>query len=791
MRLLAAVVVAILLLPVASRAQRILVDHRSVALFDSIPAQYREAARNLRLLFMDRSVGGNISDALTCLSFAHSAAPSYCKRHTHRDSAYAVSPSEVFWNGTWDRSRWRYEFWPTGCGEDANCFVNFIEPRIDSFDVVGFQFSYLAVTPGSNLVHPLDGFFGSRIDRGTATSYKAFAARHPQKTVIWWTTSLARGIGSPESQAFNTAMRDYARLNDLVLFDVADILAHTPSGAPCYDNRDGVQYLTENHPDDGVNIPAICPQYTTETEGGHLGSISAGGIRVAKAFWVLMARIAGWDGGGGTVDPVPEAPTLIAPSVGATIEADTVHFSWQPVAGPVLRYALQLARDAGFQQELYRDTSITTTTALWTQPPVDSTVYWRVRARNAMGWGPWSEIRSFRRIATALFSATPLTEMGRSLYQSFAGGLYPDTRNVPPEAHYAEGLRRARAIVPLDTLGRPDPEHGSIVLLSLGMSNTGQEFTVFESVVDTFAARHPRLVTVNGGVAGQTASIIRDSDAQYWRVVESERLYRKRVTPAQVQIVWLKQANAQPRDAFPLHARQLEDDLRAIVRLLPEKFPNISLCYLSSRTYGGYATTPLNPEPYAYESGFAVRWVVGAQIEGDTALAYATPARAPWLAWGPYLWTNGAQGRADGLQWLTDDVVTDGTHPSEAGKMKVAQQLLRFFSTDSTAMPWFLAPAVTAMAAPPRPARFDARVIPHPLRDRLQLELRTEAGTRVRAELWTLTGQLRAVLVDAVATSGSMRYSAQLAPLGLRAGSYLLRIRHGQHDWARVVIVLP
>lgn len=27
---------------------------------------------------------------------------------------------------------------------------------------------------------------------------------------------------------------------------------------------------------------------------GHLGSISAGGIRVAKAFWVLMAQIAGW-----------------------------------------------------------------------------------------------------------------------------------------------------------------------------------------------------------------------------------------------------------------------------------------------------------------------------------------------------------------------------------------------------------------------------------------------------------------------------------------------------------------
>ncbi|MFZ1728953.1 MAG: T9SS type A sorting domain-containing protein [Bacteroidota bacterium] len=320
----------IILAAVPIRAQRILVDHNSVAQFEHIPAQYIEAAMNLRLLFMDRSVGGNISDALTCLSYPHAAAPSSCKRFTHRDSSYAVDPSEVFWEGSWDRSRWRYEYWPNGCSEDADCFVGFIEPRIDSFDVVGFQFSYLAVMPGSNLIHPVDGFFGSRTDRGTATSYTAFAARHPEKTVIWWTTSLARGIGTPESQTFNDAMRNYARVHDLVLFDVADILSHTPAGDPCYDNRDGVAYLDENHPDDGIDIPAICPQYTTETEGGHLGSISAGGIRVAKAFWVLMARIAGWDGvtsAGDRFSPrsLPARPLL---SVAPNPSSDNFHVSF-------------------------------------------------------------------------------------------------------------------------------------------------------------------------------------------------------------------------------------------------------------------------------------------------------------------------------------------------------------------------------------------------------------------------------------------------------------------------------
>jgi hypothetical protein len=162
--------------------------------------------------------------------------------------------------------------------------------------VVGYQFSYLAVMPGAKIADPSVGFFAPGGSGGKAADYAAFEARHPGKTVLWWTTSLARGIGTPEARDFNDAMRSHARAHDLVLFDVADILSHDPMGNPCFDNRDGVEYLTENHPDDGLDLPAICPQYTTETEGGHLGSISAGGIRVAKAFWVLMARIAGWDG---------------------------------------------------------------------------------------------------------------------------------------------------------------------------------------------------------------------------------------------------------------------------------------------------------------------------------------------------------------------------------------------------------------------------------------------------------------------------------------------------------------
>jgi hypothetical protein len=112
-------------------------------------------------------------------------------------------------------------------------------------------------------------------------------------------------------------MREYVRANNKYLLDVADIESHDPWGNPCFDNRDGVAYsaggASENYPNDGVNLPALCQHYTREADGGHLGNPDVGKIRLAKAFWILMARVAGWnpgDTGGGGVRP-PAAPSNV------------------------------------------------------------------------------------------------------------------------------------------------------------------------------------------------------------------------------------------------------------------------------------------------------------------------------------------------------------------------------------------------------------------------------------------------------------------------------------------------
>jgi hypothetical protein len=292
----------------------------------------------------------------------------------------------------------------------------------------------------------------------------------------------------------------------------------------------------------------------------------------------------------------------------------------------------------------------------------------------------------------------PLTELGTEEYQGFAGGLYPEGKNERPAAHEAAGKKLAAEVRPLDSAGKPAAD-GKIVLLSIGMSNASQASSGFREALRAFEGRHPALVFVDGAQGGMTAEAIDEPDdgargTQYWRVVD-ERLKQAGLAREQVQAVWIKQADAGPRQGFPGYAKKLQAEMKTIVQILHERFPNLKLCYLSSRTYGGYATTGLNPEPYAYESGFAVKWLIEEQLNDDPALNY-DPAKgavkAPWLSWGAYLWANGETKRADGFSYAATDFSSDGTHHSPAGSRKVGQLMLDFFRSDSTTRPWFARP---------------------------------------------------------------------------------------------------
>lgn len=293
----------------------------------------------------------------------------------------------------------------------------------------------------------------------------------------------------------------------------------------------------------------------------------------------------------------------------------------------------------------------------------------------------------------------PIMDMGDSItYHGSEGGLYPGGSNRIPSAHLA-------AQPPID-------QSGPYALMSLSMSNGRQEFCdpgqgsvspqncaswSFMGQADADGTVHPSLVIVNGAQGGADAQAWESPSASAYDVAD-QSLSLFGLGPEDLQIIWVKQANAGPTvglpdpnaDAFTLLRR-----LGNVVRAAKVRYPNLKQVYLDSRIWscreGG-----LNGEPFAYEGGYAVKWLVEAQINqlatgeidpdaGDLSLDVA-----PWLAWGAYLWADGANERSDGLTWSPADLATDCTHPSDSGEEKVGELLMDFFKNSEATIDWFV-----------------------------------------------------------------------------------------------------
>lgn len=287
----------------------------------------------------------------------------------------------------------------------------------------------------------------------------------------------------------------------------------------------------------------------------------------------------------------------------------------------------------------------------------------------------------------------PLTEMtAADRYKGEDGGLYGGGENTPPEAHRRAAEKELAAIQTLNADGRPAVD-GRIVFVSISMSNATQEFSRFKRIADADPRKSAKLTIVDCAQGARTMEAWARPDADCWGVAE-ERLANAGVTPKQVQVAWVKLANGGPRGELNEHGKKLQRDTQAVLQNAKTRFPNLRIAYLSSRIYGGHATTPLNPEPFAYEGAFPVRWLIRDQIDGNEALNYTAdrgPVKTPLLLWGPYLWADGTTPRkADKLIYTRDDLAGDGTHPSQAGQEKVARVILDFFKTDPLAKPWFV-----------------------------------------------------------------------------------------------------
>ncbi len=312
----------------------------------------------------------------------------------------------------------------------------------------------------------------------------------------------------------------------------------------------------------------------------------------------------------------------------------------------------------------------------------------------------------FAILAATTFTLVPLNDLGPAPYlYGYFGGLYEDGSNIIPADHLAAGLSRAAMITPRD---------GKIVFLSVGFGETERISNAFAEMARNDPRVDRDVVFINGAREGYDSAfwIPPQSDANLNRIRDT-LLKPAGVTEKQVQVAWVQMVTNSPLRALPPQdgdAYRLKGAIAAALRALKSRYPNLQIAYLSSRVYGGYATTAWNPEPFAYESALSVRWVILGQLTlmrtgflWDSRIGPVNYEKGdvPWLAWGPYFWANGTMPRSDGQTWQIDDFESDGEHLSAKGARKGALQLMDFLLNEQTAS-WFRAADVPMRLRPAR-----------------------------------------------------------------------------------------
>ena len=278
---------------------------------------------------------------------------------------------------------------------------------------------------------------------------------------------------------------------------------------------------------------------------------------------------------------------------------------------------------------------------------------------------------------------TPMTELGSGTYLGYEAGLYPGGGKDLPPAHRAAGEALAAQIQPLDAAGNPSAI-GKIGVLTTGMSNANQIFERLGELLDGQWA--DSVVFVNAAQGSMDARLWADRTSTAWSVALG-KIGSLGLTPGQIQVTLNYHAVAHintPPQTWPATPGDLQAFLETIAGHQRSTFPNLKLSFWGTREYGGYALSANNPEPYAYQSGFGVKWMIERQISG-AALNFDPgrgPVTAPWMAWGPYLWADGINPRADGLYYEPRDFRSDGTHPSMRGRNKMAGAWIEFLRTD-------------------------------------------------------------------------------------------------------------
>ncbi len=121
-----------------------------------------------------------------------------------------------------------------------------------------------------------------------------------------------------------------------------------------------------------------------------------------KYYWCVNAANAGGTSGWSITAFFTLATATLPDSVIPVSPVDTVKttsegtlFIWRTATPSATRYMLQIATDSSMGHILVQDSTINDTTFLTTSLTVNQIYWWRVKAQNALGWGPFGKKTEF------------------------------------------------------------------------------------------------------------------------------------------------------------------------------------------------------------------------------------------------------------------------------------------------------------------------------------------------------------------------------------------------------------
>jgi hypothetical protein len=265
-------------------AGQIIADHTVVAKYDDIPQYYIDLVKKMWVSYAGESHSGATRAGLLALETAY---PTFAVSVAESGIPEAYTTSNLrFSRATWgdyaNATGWMYSYgeedWFTSAAaiSRTKAGITYCNTHNPELAAIGFGWCYDYDTDFADYIIATQEY----VDYCTSNGYS---------TKVFFTTApvddfLSSGQAGYIRYIENESIRSHVDANATrILFDYADIL--------CYDNNGSGNTSTW----DGHTYPvATATNISPTVESYHISE--AGALRLAKAMWWMLARIAGWDG---------------------------------------------------------------------------------------------------------------------------------------------------------------------------------------------------------------------------------------------------------------------------------------------------------------------------------------------------------------------------------------------------------------------------------------------------------------------------------------------------------------